>query len=60
MQTQDFNNRNFFCFEKSKFKDSKTALLHDNKAELAKKKNKKDKKKKFWEHKQKHIKEQKK
>ena len=42
------NNKDSFCSEEPKLKDPKLAPLYDNAAaELAKKKNKKDKKKKF-------------
>ena len=48
MQNQDFNNKNSFCSKKPKPKNSKPALPCDNiAAKLAKKKDKKDKKKRF-------------
>ena len=46
IQIQDF--KNFFHSEKSKPRNLKSALSHDNTAKLPKKDNKKDKKKRFW------------
>ena len=57
---QSFNNKDFSYSKKSKSKDLKQALLYDNMAEMIKKKNRKDIKKKFQKHKQKYIREQKK
>ena len=45
VQTQ--GSKDFSCPKKPKFKDSKSALLYDNTAELSKKNNRKNKKKKF-------------
>ena len=45
LQTQ--SSKNFFRLKKPKPKDLKSALLYDNAAELLKKDNKKDKKKRF-------------
>ena len=48
VQTQDSNNKDFFCFKKLKPKDPKPAPSYNNVAvELAKKDDKKSKKKKF-------------
>ena len=47
MQTQSFNNKDFFYFEKSKIKDPKSTPLYENAVESTKKKNKKDKKKRI-------------
>ena len=61
MQTQDSNNKNSFSCKKLKPKDLKPALLYDNAAaELAKKKDTKDKKKRFQEQKWEYTEEQKK
>ena len=56
MQTQ--GSKNFFGSEKSKTKDLKQALSRDNTAELAKKEDKKDKKKRFQNQKREHTEEQ--
>lgn len=49
MQTQISNNKDSSHSKKPKFKDLKPILLHDNIViELIKKKNRKDKKKRFW------------
>ena len=45
MQIQGSNNKNFFCFEESKFKDSKPILLCNNMVKSAKKKKRKIRKK---------------
>lgn len=50
MQTQKTLAKDSLCPKKSKIKDPKSALLHDNKAEPAKKKNKKKRLKYQWEH----------
>lgn len=47
VQTQNFNNKYFFHSEKSKPKVSMSAPLCDNVVEPAKKKNRKNKKKRF-------------
>lgn len=60
VQTQNFNNKNFSCSNKSKLKDLKSTLLYNNTLELFKKKNRKNKKKKFQNQKQKYIQKQKK
>ena len=54
MQIQSSNNKNSFRFEKLKLKNLKLAPLYDNITELAKKKDKKDKKRGF-ENKDKNI-----
>ena len=46
VQTQGF--KDFFRSKKSKLWDLKAALVHDDMAELAKKEDRKDKKKRFW------------
>ena len=61
MQTQDFNNKNSSCFKKSKPKKLKSALSYnDVVVKPAKKKDKKDKKKRFYEQKRKYTREPKK
>ena len=45
MQTQ--SSKDFFCSKKLKLKDPKSALSHDNTAELPEINDKKDKKKRF-------------
>ena len=57
MQTQ--GSKNSFCHKKPKSKDPKSAPLHDNTAELPKKDNKKDKKKRFQGQKREYIENQK-
>lgn len=47
IQAQSSHNKNFFCSKKSKPKDQKPTPPYDNGAKLIKKKNKKNKKKKF-------------
>ena len=56
MQTQ--GSKNSSCSEKPKPKDLKPAPSRDNAAEPAKKEDKKDKKKKFWNQRRDYIKEQ--
>ena len=57
LQIQGFND--FSSFKKSKPKDPKPTPLFDNAVELVKKKNRKDKKKRFWDQMWKHTKERK-
>ena len=60
VQTQGSNNKNSSHFEKSKPKDPKPVLLRDNAVvEPAKKEDKKNKKKRFWEQRQEYTREQK-
>lgn len=55
VQTQSSNNKNFSRLEKSKLKDSKLAPSRNNAAEPAKKKDRKNKKKRFRGQRQKHT-----
>lgn len=55
VQIQSSNNKNFFCFKKSKLKNAKPTLPCENTAEPVKKKNKKNEKKKFQRQKRKYI-----
>ena len=57
VQTQ--GSKNFFHSQKPKLKDPKLAPSYDNMAELPKKDNRKDKKKKFRGQKREHIRERK-
>ena len=56
MQTQD--SKDSSRSKEPKPNDPKPALLHDNAAEPAKKKNRKEKKKRFWNQRQEHTGEQ--
>ena len=57
MQIQ--GSKDFFRFKESKLKNPKLTLSHNNILELVKKKkNKKDREKMFWQHRQEYTKEQ--
>ena len=56
IQTQSSNNKDFFYSEELKLKDPKPTLLYDNvMTKPAKKKDRKNKKKRFQKQKQEHI-----